>query len=217
MPGPATVLLTGFGPFGGGTANPSGDVLPLVVDAWTRPERLVTAVLPVEFGTSGDALRALLDAHRPSVVVALGLAQGRSAITPERVAVNLDDARIPDNAGGRPIDAPVVAGGPAGYFSTLPIKAIVHALRAAGVPASVSQTAGTFVCNHVFYGLMHHTAGKPTRAGFIHVPFLPEQAEERPDDPPSMALDDIILGIMTAVETAVHVERDVAQAGGATH
>lgn len=170
MPAPATVLLTGFGPFGGGTANPSGDVLPLVADAWTRPERLVTAVLPVEFGTSGDALRALLDAHRPSVVVALGLAQGRSAITPERVAVNLDDARIPDNAGAQPCDAPVVADGPTAYLSTLPVKAAVAAVRAAGLPAELSHTAGSYVCNHVFYALQHALAGRGVRSGFVHVP-----------------------------------------------
>lgn len=169
-PAPATVLLTGFAPFGGDAANPSGDVLPLVADAWARPERLVTAVLPVEFGTSGDDLRDLLAAHAPTVVVALGLAQGRSAITPERVAVNLDDARIPDNAGARPCDAPVVADGPTAYLSTLPVKAAVAAVRAAGLPAELSHTAGSFVCNHVFYALQHALAGSAVRSGFVHVP-----------------------------------------------
>ncbi|RLM49106.1 pyroglutamyl-peptidase I, partial [Halobellus sp. Atlit-31R] len=134
-----------------------------------------------------------------------------------RVAINVDDASILDNAGRQPVDRPICEDGPAAYFTNLPIKAMVAAMREQGLKAGVSQTAGTFVCNHVFYGLMHHAAGKPVKAGFIHVPFLPEQAEARPDDPPSMPLDDIILGIMTAVETALNVERDVAQAGGATH
>jgi pyroglutamyl-peptidase len=111
----------------------------------------------------------------------------------------------------------VVDGGPAAYFSTLPIKAIVRAVRERGIPASVSQTAGTFVCNHLFYGLMHHVAGRGLKAGFIHVPFLPEQAEGRPDQPPSMALDDIVAAIRTAVEVSLAVERDLLETGGATH
>ncbi|BDT57817.1 pyrrolidone-carboxylate peptidase [Massilia varians] len=212
-----TVLLTGFEPFNKATVNPAWEAV-RALDGWSGEGfRVEARQLPCVFVDANEALAAMVDELHPDIVIAVGQAGGRAEISVERVAINVDDASILDNAGRQPVDRPIVEDGPAAYFSTLPIKAMVAAMRAKGLAAGVSQTAGTFVCNHVFYGLMHHTAGKPTRAGFIHVPFLPEQAEERPDDPPSMALDDIILGIMTAVDTAVHVERDVAQAGGATH
>jgi pyroglutamyl-peptidase len=134
----------------------------------------------------------------------------------ERVAINVDDASILDNAGLQPIDAPIAADGPAAYFSTLPIKAIARAMRERGLAAGVSQTAGTFVCNHVFYALMHHAARWPLRAGFIHVPYLPQQVAQLPGVP-SMALEDIVAGLRVAVEVALAVERDVSEAGGATH
>lgn len=212
-----TVLLTGFEPFNKANVNPAWEAV-RALDGWSGEGfRVEVRQLPCVFGDARDALAAMVDELHPDIVIAVGQAGGRAEMSVERVAINVDDASILDNAGRQPVDRPIVEDGPAAYFSTLPIKAMVAAMRDKGLAAGVSQTAGTFVCNHVFYGLMHHTAGKPTRAGFMHVPFLPEQAEQRPDDPPSMALDDIILGIMTAVETAVHVERDVAQAGGATH
>ena len=212
-----TVLLTGFEPFNKATINPAWEAV-RALDGWSGEGfRVEVRQLPCVFGAANQALAAMVDELHPDIVIAVGQAGGRAEVSVERVAINVDDASILDNAGQQPIDRNIVEGGPAAYFSTLPIKAIVAAIREKGVKAGVSQTAGTFVCNHVFYGLMHHLAGKPARAGFIHVPFLPEQAEERPDDPPAMALDDIILAIMTAVETAVHVERDVAQAGGAIH
>ncbi len=212
-----TVLLTGFEPFNKANVNPAWEAV-RALDGWSGAGfRVEVRQLPCVFGDARDAMAAMVDELHPDIVIAVGQAGGRAEISVERVAINVDDASILDNAGRQPVDRPIVEDGPAAYFSTLPIKAMVAAMRDKGLAAGVSQTAGTFVCNHVFYGLMHHTAGKPTRAGFMHVPFLPEQAEQRPDDPPSMALDDIILGIMTAVETAVHVERDVAQAGGATH
>ena len=212
-----TVLLTGFEPFNKATINPAWEAV-RALDGWSGEGfRVEVRQLPCVFMEANRVLAALVDELHPDIVIAVGQAGGRAEISVERVAINVDDASILDNAGRQPVDRPIAEDGPAAYFSTLPIKATVAAMREKGLIAGVSQTAGTFVCNHVFYGLMHHTAGQPTKAGFIHVPFLPEQAEERPDDPPSMALDDIILGIMTAVETAVHVERDVAQAGGATH
>ncbi|HEY1134477.1 MAG TPA: hypothetical protein VGE77_07850 [Nocardioides sp.] len=165
-----TLLVTGFEPFGGDGANPSGDVLPLLAASWDRPEELVTAVLPVEFGVAGDRLEELVAAHRPGLVVALGLAGGRPGVTPERVAVNLDDARIPDNAGARPCDQAVVAGAPTAYLSTLPVKAATASLRGAGLPADLSHTAGSFVCNHLFFRLQHALAGTDVRSGFVHVP-----------------------------------------------
>jgi len=171
------------------------------------------------FGDAIEDLTALIDELHPDVVIAVGQAGGRPDISVERVAINVDDASILDNGGQQPVDTVIAADGPAAYFSTLPIKAIVHALRERGLVAGVSQTAGTFVCNHVFYGLMHHAAGQaqPIKAGFIHVPFLPEQAAARPDAPPSMALEDIIAGIKLAVEVTLGVDTDLREAGGATH
>ncbi|MFN3788463.1 pyroglutamyl-peptidase I, partial [Massilia sp.] len=208
-----TVLLTGFEPFNKASINPAWEAV-RALDGWSGAGfRVEVRQLPCVFGEANRLLAAMVDELHPDIVIAVGQAGGRAEISVERVAINVDDASILDNAGRQPVDRPVVEDGPAAYFSTLPIKAMVAAMRAKGLIAGVSQTAGTFVCNHVFYGLMHHLAGKPAKAGFIHVPFLPEQAEERQDDPPSMALDDIILGIMTAVDTAVNVERDVAHVG----
>ncbi|MGH8853259.1 MAG: pyroglutamyl-peptidase I [Telluria sp.] len=212
-----TVLLTGFEPFNQATVNPAWEAV-RALEGWSGAGfRVEVRQLPCVFGAANRALAALVDELAPDIVIAVGQAGGRAEISVERVAINVDDASILDNAGQQPVDLAIHAEGPAAYFTTLPLKAMVAAMREKGLNASVSQSAGTFVCNHVFYGLMHHTAGKPVKAGFIHVPFLPEQAEGRLDHPPSMALDDIVAGIRTAVETAVSVERDVAQAGGATH
>lgn len=212
-----TVLLTGFDPFNGAAINPSWEAARLL-DGWSGPGFAVAArQLPCAFGAALDALRAAIAEVKPDVVIAVGQAGGRSEISLERVAINMDDASIRDNAGAQPVDTPIVADGPAAYFATLPVKAIVKALRLRGFPASVSQTAGTFVCNHVFYGLMHHAVGQPLKAGFIHVPFLPEQAADRPERPPSMALRDIVDALRIAVEVAVVTETDAQEAGGATH
>lgn len=177
--GMANILVTGFEPFGGDPINPSL-ALAQRLDGWKprRGHRVVGRVLPCRFGDAIAALEAALDELRPTLVIAIGLATGREGISVERIAINVDDARIPDNGGAQPIDEPVVAGAPAAYFSGLPIKAIVQALLDDGFPASVSQTAGTFVCNHVFFGLMHLIAIRHpgTRGGFVHVPCLPEQA-----------------------------------------
>jgi pyroglutamyl-peptidase len=212
-----TVLLTGFDPFNGAEINPSWEAA-RALDGWTGPGfQVVARQLPCVFGRAGEAMREALGAVQPDIVIAVGQAGGRPEISVERVAINVDDASIADNAGSQPIDTPVVAEAPAAYFATLPIKAIVRALRLRGFPAGVSQTAGTFVCNHVFYALMHHAAGRHYKAGFIHVPFLPEQAADRPERPPSMALKDIIDGLRIAIEVSVSADEDVAEAGGATH
>src|SRR5690606_1844915 len=150
-----TVLLTGFAPFGDDETNPSWDAVRLLHGRRVAGHRLEARCLPVAFGASLTALRAAIRELRPRVVVCTGLAAGRAHVSLERIAINVDDARIPDNAGASPVDEPVVPDGPAAYFATLPIKAIVEAMRKAGIPAAVSQTAGTYVCNHVFYGLMH--------------------------------------------------------------
>lgn len=164
-----TVLLTGFEPFAGSPANPSWDAVQIVERGWDRTETLVTARLPVEFGTAADAVVALVAEHRPSIVIATGVAEGRTGVTPERVAVNLRDARIADNAGFQPLEQAIVPQGPAAIWSTLPVTAITAALTAAGIPASTSLSAGAFVCNDLFYRLQATTEG-PTLAGFIHVP-----------------------------------------------
>lgn len=214
-----TVLLTGFEPFNGATINPAWEAV-RALEGWQGEGfQVEVRQLPCVFGDAIEDLTALIDELHPDVVIAVGQAGGRPDISVERVAINVDDASILDNGGQQPVDTAIAADGPAAYFSTLPIKAIVHALRARGLVAGVSQTAGTFVCNHVFYGLMHHASNQPQpiKAGFIHVPFLPEQAAARPDAPPSMALEDIIAGIKLAVEVTLGVDTDLREAGGATH
>ena len=212
-----TVLLTGFEPFNKATINPAWEAV-RALEGWCGEDfRVEVRQLPCVFGEAIAAITQAVDALQPDIVIAVGQAGGRPDISVERVAINVDDASILDNAGLQPVDAAIVADGPAAYFSTLPIKAIVRACREQGLVAGVSQTAGTFVCNHVFYGLMHHVAERGIKAGFIHVPFLPEQAAARPDNPPSMALEDIIAGIRTAVEVTLATDTDLAEAGGATH
>ena len=183
------ILITGFEPFGGQSINPSWEVA-RALDGLSWPQAQVRAIqLPCVFAQAASALTRALDEIRPDIVLALGQAEGRSDISVERVAINIMDARIADNAGAQPIDQPVVAGAPAAYFSTLPIKHLVARLRVAGFPASVSQTAGTFVCNQVFYALQHALAGRAVRSGFLHLPLLPEQAAHWPGPTlPSMPL-----------------------------
>lgn len=216
------VLVTGFEAFAGAASNPSGEVVRRLVSV-PQPElaacgiELSGAVLPVSYRGAGDALRAAIDAHRPDLVVAIGLAEGRSGITPERVAINLDDARIPDNDGEQPIDEAIEEDGPAARFSTLPVKAIVAALTEAGLPASVSLTAGSFVCNHVAYvlgGVVERNPG--LRGGFIHVPATPDLVPPG-SSVPTMTLDELERGIRLALITAVQTTTDEKVAGGSLH
>ena len=213
------VLLTGFEPFDRETINPSWEAV-RALDGWRLGGAVVHARrIPCVFGAALVALDAAIDELQPQLVLAVGQAGGRSEFTPERVAINVDDGRIGDNAGHQPIDQPVVAGAPAAYFSTLPIKAMVRDLRAAGVPAAVSNSAGTFVCNHLFFGLMHRAATRPVpgmRAGFIHVPYLPEQAARLPGQP-SMALATLVAGLRVAVATALAVRQDIRETDGRLH
>ncbi|MET0303172.1 MAG: pyroglutamyl-peptidase I [Microbacteriaceae bacterium] len=211
-----TVLLTGFEPFAGAAVNPSWDAVERVARDWSGPETVVAVRLPVEFGRVDALLEAAVAEHSPDVLIAVGLAEGRDAITPERIGINVDDARIPDNAGDQRIDSPIEADGPAARFSTLPIKAIVEALRAAGVPATVSSTAGTFVCNHVAYAAPGLSASRPgLRAGFVHVPATPELGAHA--SVPTLELATIVDGLRIAVETAVRTTTDVAAVGGSIH
>lgn len=211
-----TVLLTGFEPFNMETINPAWEAV-RALDGWTGEGYAIEVrQLPCVFGAALDTIKDAIAELAPDVVIAVGQAGGRVDLSVERVAINIDDAPIPDNARRQLVDEPIVPGGPAAYFSTLPIKAIVRGLRDAGLPASVSQTAGTFVCNHVFYGLMHHTAGTNIRAGFIHIPYLPQQAAAHPGAA-SMALPELVRGLKVAVEVALSADNDVREAGGRTH
>lgn len=167
------ILLTGFGPFGGDTSNPSFAAAAQAAEVLGTDGQEATAVeLPCVFAEAPAALRRALVAYDPDVVICTGLNAGSAAISLERVALNVIDARIPDNAGEQPVDVPVVSGAPAAYFTTLPIKRALAALRSAGLPVQVSQSAGTFACNQVFYTLMHElsVAGSAARGGFVHVP-----------------------------------------------
>ena len=212
-----TVLITGFEPFGGESVNPSWEVVSGLDNAIIAGCRVVARQLPCVFGESLAVLNSAIDTLSPSLVLAVGQAGGRTDITVERVAINVDDARIADNRGQQPVDEPIVADGPAAWFSTLPIKAMVVAMRSAGIPASVSQTAGTFVCNHVMYGLLHKLRDTQTvKGGFIHIPYLPQQAAVHPGAP-SMASDTVRRALEIAIATALQVERDIAVTGGATH
>lgn len=210
------VLVTGFEPFGGERLNPSQEAinrLPASLGAL----RIATQLLPAAYAPSLGLLYEAIQREDPDIVLCTGEAGSRLDLTPERVAINIQDARILDNAGDQPIDAPVAPGGPAAYFTTLPIKAAVHAMREAGLPASVSNSAGTFVCNHVFYGLMHFAAtrGARFRGGFMHLPYLPAQAAHHPKSP-SMALDCIVRGIEITLSVSAATTQDLLAAEGVT-
>ena len=208
------ILLTGFEPFDGESVNPSWLVARALDGEHIAGHAVHAVQLRCVFGAALQGLDRALRTHRPRLVLALGQAS-RLQLSIERVAINVDDARIPDNAGASPIDTAVVPGGPAAYFSGLPIKAITAALNEAGIAAEVSQTAGTFVCNHVFYGLMHRLRRRPgVRGGFIHLPLLPEQAQRR-EQGEGMPLALMIDGIRRAVQVAASVERDIVRTGGA--
>jgi pyroglutamyl-peptidase len=210
-----TVLLTGFEPFGGETLNPSWLAVKALHGRKMLGRTVVAAQLPTVFDASLSVLNRLLREHQPELVVCVGQAGGRNALSLERVAINVNDAPIADNAGAQPVDTPVVRRAPTAYFTGLPIKAMRAALQREGIAAEVSQTAGTFVCNHVFYGLMRTLATtrelQHTRGGFVHVPWLPEQGT------PHMALDDIVRGLRVALRCALLVQEDQALGAGATN
>ena len=188
------VLLTGFEPFGKATLNPSGEIVKQI-----SGDNIVTAILPVAYAQSAEKLLALIAEHNPDVVISLGQAEGRTHISPERIAINLDDARLADNEGVIRNDVPIIAGGPVAYESTLPIKDIVKAINDAGVPAAVSLSAGAFLCNHVFYVAQDHFKDTKVRNGFVHVPLMDEQAGEFPGLP-TMPLDQMVKAVRTMLE-----------------
>ena len=209
---PLSVLVTGFDPFGGSAVNPSWDAIHALDGREIAGHRIVGGELPTVFGASLQRLEALMEQHQPRLVLCTGQAGGRPSISLERVAININDARIADNMGAKPIDVPIVGDGPAAYFTNLPIKAMLQALLDAGVRAEVSQTAGTFVCNQTFYGLMHLLARprwQGVRGGLVHVPWLPEQGQ------PSMRLDEIVRGLELAIACALSTQHDIRKEAGA--
>ena len=189
------LLITGFDPFGGETVNPSWEAVSRLPDA-IGDYRLTKLQIPTVFSL---AARTVLDAAKddtPDVILCIGQAGGRDAVTPERVAINMASATIADNAGITPREEPILPGGPDGIFSTVPVARMAEAIREAGLPGKISNTAGTFVCNDTLYRLLHHFAGTGTRVGFIHVPHLPQQAR---DGAPSMTQDAIIAALTAAI------------------
>lgn len=209
------VLVTGFDPFGGEPVNPALEAVKLLQTRKFENVEVVTKEIPTVFHKSISVLQQTIDEVKPDIVICVGQAGGRHDISVERVAINVDDARIADNEGNQPIDEEIVQGGPAAYWSTLPIKAIVQNIREAGIPASVSQTAGTFVCNHIFYGLSHLIATEfpNIRGGFIHIPFLPAQIIRNPGAP-SMSVENIVRALEIAIQTTVTHKEDIVAVGG---
>ena len=212
------LLLTAFDPFGGSPINPALEAVKLVANQ-IGDVQIVKLEVPTVFGKSIDTVAAAIEKEKPDAVLCIGQAGGRYDLTPERVAINLDDARIPDNEGNQPIDVPIFRDGAPAYFATLPIKAMVAKIREAGLPASVSNTAGTFVCNHLMYGVLYtlakHYPG--VKGGFVHVPFVPSQTVNRPTPAPSMCQQDIARGIEAAITAISENERDIATVEGHTH
>jgi pyroglutamyl-peptidase len=188
------ILLTGFEPFGTATSNPSGEIVKHI-----SGENIVTAILPVAYAQSAEKLLALINEHNPDVVISLGQAEGRTQITPERIAINLDDARLADNEGVVRNDVPILVGGPVAYESTLPIKDFVDAMNEQDIPATVSLSAGAFLCNHIFYVMQNKFVGTKVRSGFVHVPLMDEQAGEFPGLP-TMPLNQMVKAVRIMLE-----------------
>lgn len=212
------ILVTSFDPFGGEAINPAYEVVK-GLPSEIKGAEIIKLQVPTAFGESAELVKQAIDIHHPDVVLHLGQAGGRSAITPERIAINLDDARIPDNAGQQPIDQTIQEDGLPAYFSNLPVKAMVDSIRDAGIPSTVSNSAGTFVCNHLMYQSLYlsHQLADSFKAGFIHIPYLPEQVEGK-RGLASMPLDVMIQGISLAIEAIInHPDSDVQSVGGALH
>ena len=210
------ILFTGFDPFGGEEVNPAIETVKRLPDT-IGGAKIIKLEIPTVCHQSLRVIDEAIAGYDPDVVLSVGQAGGRPDITVERVGINVDDCRIPDNAGNQIVDEPIYADGPAAYFVTVPIKAMVQRIRERNIPASVSNTAGTFVCNHVTYGVCHLLAVKypGKRSGFIHIPFLPQQAVDK-KNMPSMSQDMMVEAITAAIEAVVDTEKDIKVTGGAT-
>ncbi len=209
------ILVTAFDPFGGESINPALEAVKLMKDNIDGAE-IVKLEIPTVFRKSIDKVAEAIVKENPDVVLSIGQAGGRFEVTPERVAINVDDARIPDNEGNQPIDVPIYEDGAPAYFTTLPVKAMVEAIKSVGLPSSLSNSAGTFVCNHIMYGVLYQIEkmGKNIRAGFIHVPFIPEQVARRPAPAPCMSMVDIAKALEAAVTAIVKHDKDIVAVGG---
>lgn len=197
------ILVTGFDPFGGATTNPAIEAVRRLPDE-IAGATIIKLEVPTVFDRCADVVRQAILTDQPDVVLSIGQAGGRAALTPERIAINLNDGRIPDNAGQQPIDQPIQEAGAAAYFTQLPVKAMARAIRAVGLPSQVSTTAGTYVCNHLMYQVQYlrATAFPTLRAGFMHIPFLPSQVTAQSNQP-SLSLADDVRGITAAIGAIV--------------
>lgn len=193
------MLITGFDPFGGESINPAWEAVKGLPDV-IGPYALTKLQIPTVFNLATDTVLNAAQSLCPDVILCVGQAGGRDAVTPERIAINLMDSSIPDNHGSRPTERPCVAGGPDAYFATVPVRAMADAIVQAGLPGKVSLSAGAFVCNDTLYRLLHHYHASPTRVGFIHVPYLPQQAKP---GVPSIELGDIIKALALCIESIV--------------
>lgn len=212
------ILVTGFDPFGGETVNPALEAVKSLPSEIHGAEVHWVAI-PTVFYKAAEVLETTIVRYQPDAVLCIGQAGGRASLTPERVAINQDDARIPDNQGNQPIDTPIRQDGQAAYFSTLPIKAMVQAIKEEGLPATVSNTAGTFVCNHLMYQALYLADKKfpHMRSGFMHIPYMTEQVVNKPNTA-SMNLTDIVRGIEAAIGAIVdYKDKDIKLVGGTTH
>ncbi|WP_211749776.1 pyroglutamyl-peptidase I [Paenibacillus sp. Marseille-Q4541] len=211
------VLLTGFDPFGGESMNPSLEAVKQLNGRIAEGIFMVSYEIPTVFHESISVLTKVIQKEEPDIVICVGQAGGRAQLTPELVAINLNDARIPDNQNQQPVDEPIDVNGPAAYFSNLPVKSMVQECIAAGIPAAVSHSAGTFVCNHLFYGLMHyiHTEASHLRGGFIHIPYLPQQVLHK--TAPSLGLDTITQGLLVAAVASANDTPERKIIGGSLH
>lgn len=209
------LLLTAFDPFDREPINPALEAVKLIPDR-LGDVKILKLEVPTVFGKSIDVVNAAIEKEQPDAVLCIGQAGGQYDLTPERVAINLDDARIRDNEGNQPIDQTIRPDGAPAYFSTLPVKAMVQSIRAAGIPASVSNSAGTFVCNHLMYGILYTLANHypHIRGGFMHVPFVPSQVVHLPSPTPCLSLQDIAVGIEAAIQAIAENERDIRTAEG---
>ena len=211
------VLVTGFDPFGGEPINPAWEAVKAMKDTIAGAE-IVKMQIPTVVGKSIEKIHQKMKELQPDLVISVGQGGGRFGVTPERVAINVTDARIPDNEGNQPIDEPIFPDGPAAYFSNLPVKAMVQAIKDAGYPSVLSNSAGTYICNHVMYGILYYIEKEfpNVRGGFIHVPYAPSQVVNKPSTP-SMALADITASLEAAVAAAVSSKEDIRAVGGEIH
>ena len=211
------ILITGFDPFGGEPVNPALEAVKLMKDE-IAGAKIIKLEIPTVFRKSVEKIHEMMKAEQPDVVLSIGQAGGRFGVTPERVAINVDDARIKDNKGNQPVDTPIFTDGEAAYFSNLPVKAMVEAIKNKGLPSTLSNSAGTFVCNHVMYGVLYyiHKEFPNVRGGFIHVPFITDQVVTKPNVA-SMALADITEALESAVEAIVKNQKDIHAIGGEIH